>query len=267
VHGQSSSARAQLRALGRRPRKRLSQAFLESNDVADAIVAAAELEPDDEVLEVGPGLGVLTSRLARAARRVVAIEVDPELAKALGGERVEVVVADILRVDPSQYFERDYLVVANLPYHITSPVLRHLLSGTPKRLVVMVQAEVAERIAAKPGDLSALAVSVQVLANVEVVLDVPRSAFFPAPKVDSAVLRLEPLQVSIVPHEEMEAFVRIVHAGFAQPRKTLRNSLAQGLGISSAEAATLLSRSGIDPVARAQAISLEDWLQLYRSTH
>src|SRR5437868_9925779 len=187
-----AKSRVQLRALGRRPRKRLSQSFIEDGAIADAIVETAELDPDDEVLEVGPGLGVLTERLARTAKRVVAVELDAELAKALRGDNLEVVVADILNTEPAQYFENGYVVVANLPYHITSPALRHLLNGRPKRLVVMVQAEVAERIAAEPGQMSALAVAIQIEAEAEIVLRVPSTAFYPRPKVDSAVLRIAP---------------------------------------------------------------------------
>ena len=163
-----------MRALGLRPSKRLSQSFLDDGRVAAAIVRAAGITADTDVLEVGPGLGVLTGRLARQARRVIAIEIDEHLADALRDHlrespNVTVCTADILRIDPAGLFEREYTVVANLPYHITSPALRHLLGAGPpfaSRLVVMVQAEVADRIAASPGQMSALAVTIQAQASV-----------------------------------------------------------------------------------------------------
>jgi len=264
--------RARLRALGLRPRKGLSQAFLESEAVADAIVAAAGLNAQTEVLEVGPGLGVLTGRLATRARRVVAVELDADLAAELEAHRpanVEIVVADILTLDPIRHFETGYVVVANLPYHITSPVLRHLLiSGPPfaERLIVMVQAEVAERIAAPPGQLSALAVSIQSQAAVEIVVRVPSSAFYPRPKVDSAVLRVTPLASNERPisRDEHERFVKLVQAGFKQPRKTLLNSLSDGLAVDRAAAAQLLKSAALDASLRPQALTLDDWVRLFR---
>jgi 16S rRNA (adenine1518-N6/adenine1519-N6)-dimethyltransferase len=269
VHGQlpESEPRAQLRALGLRPHKRLSQSFLQSTSIAEAIVAAATLSGEDDVLEIGPGLGVLTARLLPTARRVVAVEIDPQLAAALPrAETLSVVNADILTFEPASVFDTPYVVVANLPYHITSPVLRHLLASGPpsaRRLIVMVQAEVAERVTAGPGTFSALAVSIQAQAAVEWVLKVPRSAFFPAPKVDSAVIRLTPKAIPLVAPEHMDAFMDVVHAGFKQPRKTLLNSLTDGLGGDRQQAARLLENAKIDPASRPQTLDLADWLRLY----
>ena len=265
--------RARLRALGLRPRKGLSQSFLESEAIADAIIAAAELDSHTEVLEVGPGLGVLTRRLATRARRVVAVELDAGLAAELDTHRpanVELVSADILTLDPTRLFDTGFVVVANLPYHITSPVLRHLLASGPpfaERLIVMVQAEVAERIAAPPGQLSALAVSIQSQATVEIVLRVPSSAFYPRPKVDSAVLRLTPFasKERRVSRGEHEHFVKLVQAGFKQPRKTLLNSLADGLAVDRAAAASLLNSAVLDGALRPQALTLDDWVRLFRA--
>src|SRR5207302_852847 len=194
---------------------------------------------ESDVLEVGPGLGVLTGRLAKLARQLVAVEVDPHLADWLqtelaGYDNVTVCAQDILKVDPSSFFERAFVVVANLPYHITSPALRHLLASGPpyaSRLVVMVQAEVAERISATPGQMSALAVTLQAQARIQLVRRVPSAAFYPRPKVDSAVLLLEPLPDAerAIARSETAAFTELVRAGFKQPRKTLANSLAEGL--------------------------------------
>ncbi len=243
--------------------------------MASAIVKAAALQPAEEVLEVGPGLGVLTERLARAAHRVVAVEIDTELASALrvefDGANVTVHTADVLKVEPASFFEKPFVVVANLPYHITSPALRHLLAAGPPfalRLVVMVQAEVAERIAAQPGDMSSLAVSIQAQARVRIVRRVPAAAFFPRPKVDSAVVLLEPLsdEDRPVPRSELTQFVTLVQAGFKQPRKKLVNSLAEGLGEAKPTALELLKSADIDPGQRPQDLAVADWVRLYRST-
>lgn len=235
---------------------------------------AARLDARSEVLEVGPGLGVMTRLLAKAARHVVAVEIDPLLAEdmrtQLPDERVTVVTADILAFDPANWFDQPYTVVANLPYHVTSPALRHLLRAGPpcaRRLVVMVQAEVAERLAASPGKMSALAVATQAQARVNILRRVPAAAFYPRPKVDSAVVVLEPLPDSerLVGRHELEKFVALVHAGFKQPRKTLANSLADGLGAPRAEAAAKLEEARLDPSLRPQALSVADWVRLFRS--
>jgi 16S rRNA (adenine1518-N6/adenine1519-N6)-dimethyltransferase len=270
----SFAPRGRLRALGLRPSKRLSQSFLEDAGIAAAIVKAAKLDLAEDVLEVGPGLGVLTGRLGQAANRVVAVEIDPELASALRvefeGTNITVHTQDVLRVDPASFFEAPFVVVANLPYHITSPALRHLLAAGPpfaSRLIVMVQAEVAARITAQPGDMSSLAVAIQAQAHVRIVRRVPAGAFFPKPKVDSAVLALEPLNDDerLIPRAEQAEFVKLVHAGFKQPRKKLVNSLSEGLGAPKQVATDLLAKAEIDPSLRPQDLNLADWARLYRS--
>lgn len=275
TNGFGRAPRARLGALGLRPRKRLSQSFLDDQRVAAAIVKAAKLDAGSEVLEVGPGLGVLTERLARVALRVVAVEIDEHLAEGLRAElngrgNVTVCTDDILKVDPSTLLDRDFVVVANLPYHITSPALRHLLGVGPpfaSRLVVMVQAEVAERIAAAPGQMSALAVTIQAQARVRLVRRVPAAAFYPRPKVDSAVLLLEPLSDAERPvaREEILALAELVRAGFKQPRKMLANSLSDGLNSGKEQVIERLARARIDPNARPQALAIEDWVRLFRT--
>jgi 16S rRNA (adenine1518-N6/adenine1519-N6)-dimethyltransferase len=266
------SSRQRLRALGLRPRKSLSQSFLDDQHIAAAIVSAAELDATWDVLEVGPGLGVLTERLARAAHRVVAVEIDPELAEGLRteltGDNIEVVTADVLTVEPASYFAAPFVVVANLPYHVTSPALRHMLKAGPPfaaRMVIMVQAEVADRIAATPGEMSALAVTIQVQADVTIVRRVPAAAFYPRPKVDSAVLRVQPLAEAArsIPRDKIAEFTRLVQAGFKQPRKTLANSLAEGLGIPKDVAIARLASVAIDPSRRPQVLAVADWVRLY----
>ncbi len=261
---------ALLRRLGIRPRKRLSQSFLVDRRVSAAIARAADLTPDDAVLEVGPGLGTLTAELVRRAGRVVAVELDPRLAAALPAllhhpQNLEVVQGDALAIDPATLFPGEYKVVANLPFHITSPILHHLLGARrrPRLLVITVQREVAERIVAPPGALSYLAILVQLYASPRIVRFLPRAAFYPRPQVEAAVLRLDVRPAPAVVPEAPAAFLRFAQAGFKQPRKQLRNSLAEGLGIAPAEAAALAQRAGLDPARRPQALSLEEWARLY----
>ena len=278
MHGQSPSSfvhpAARLRQLGLHASKRLSQSFLADPAIARAIVAAAGLDrARDQVLEVGPGLGILTERLVRRARRVVAVELDAQLAAWLPGSinapNLEVHQADILHFDPSRVFDEPYVVVANLPYHVTSPALRHLLAAGPPyaaRFVLMVQREVADRVVAPPGQLSALAVSIQAQATARIVRRVPASAFYPPPKVDSGVLLLEPLPETqrVVSRDAQAAFTEFVHAGFAQPRKQLANSLAQGLACDKATIQSLLGAQGIDPRRRPQELTVAEWERLFR---
>jgi 16S rRNA (adenine1518-N6/adenine1519-N6)-dimethyltransferase len=260
--------------MGLRPRKGLSQSFLEDDRTAAAIVRAARLDPQrDEVLEVGPGLGVLTERLLRAAKRVVAVELDRALADWLrvefGALGLTVHTADILQVTPESYFDEPFVVVANLPYHVATAAVRHLLDAGPphaSRLIVTVQAEVADRIVAQPGQLSALAVAIQVQAQVRVVRRVPHTAFYPRPKVDSAVLSIDPTANHDRPvaRAEHADFVRFVQAGFKQPRKTLANSLAEGLQIDKPIALQLLQEATIDASRRPQELTIDDWVLLFR---
>jgi 16S rRNA (adenine1518-N6/adenine1519-N6)-dimethyltransferase len=238
--------------------------------VADEVVRLAHLDPGrDDVLEVGPGLGVLTQRLVRAARRVVAVELDRQLAgwlrTQMASASLEVLEADVLRVDVAAIFDGPFVVVANLPYHITSPAIRQLLAAHPRRMVVMTQREVAERIAAPPGEMSALSVIVQARAAAAIALRVPGAAFYPRPKVDSAVLVLEPRASPAISPEQEQEFEALVHAGFKQPRKQLANSLADGLGVARSEALVRLRQAGIEPTVRPQELSVEDWVRLFEA--
>ena len=255
----------------------LSQSFLTDVGVTRQIASAAALTADDEVLEIGPGLGILTQELARRARRVVAFELDRELAAVLPRmlpENVEIVQGDALKLDPADYLAGPYKLVANLPYQITSPFLFRYLSiePAPSVLVVMVQREVAERITAPAGDLSYLAVAVQSAARPRIVRLVPPGAFHPRPKVESAVVKLEPLAEPLVPPEQRTAFLDLVRAGFGQPRKQLLNSLEQGFSQargrrawSRAEVRALLERAGIAAERRPQELRLEEWRTLFEA--
>ncbi|HEY3108914.1 MAG TPA: 16S rRNA (adenine(1518)-N(6)/adenine(1519)-N(6))-dimethyltransferase RsmA, partial [Chloroflexota bacterium] len=251
--------RALLDRFGLRPQKGFGQSFLTDQFVLGAILAAADLEPADQVVEVGPGLGVLTRALSERAGRVVAIEIDRGMVAALGElladrPNVELVEGDALRLDPAPLVgQAPYKVVANLPYYITSPLLRHFFEAArpPTRLVVMVQREVAERIVAGPGELSLLAVSVQYYGQPTIVGYIPASAFFPPPKVDSAILRVD-VRVRPAVDVEPEPFFKVVSAGFAMPRKQLHNALPQKLWMPPGAAEEALRASGIDPMRRAQ---------------
>lgn len=234
------------------------------------IIQAADLSPSALVLEVGPGLGSLTRLLAQTARRVVAVELDthlfPALEEVLGGlGNVEIVQGDILALDPSRLMgEEGYAVVANIPYYITSALIRHLLEAKlkPVRLVLTVQREVAERICAGPGEMSLLALSVQVYGRPVVATRIPAGAFYPPPKVDSSVVRVDLYPEPRVPTQKLDGFFRLAKAGFSQKRKTLRNALSAGMAWPPARAAELLLSAGIDPMRRAETLSLEEWKAL-----
>ncbi|HID86753.1 MAG TPA: 16S rRNA (adenine(1518)-N(6)/adenine(1519)-N(6))-dimethyltransferase RsmA [Anaerolineae bacterium] len=264
--------RALLREYDIRPSKGLGQHFMVDRRALERIVEAAELEPEDTVLEIGPGLGTLTQALAERAGRVVAVELDERMVEILSrtlGDRpsVEIVRGDILELDPAELVGGvRYKVVANLPYYITSAVLRHLLEARvkPQLVVVTVQKEVAERLVARPGQMSLLSVSVQFYGRPRLVARIPAGAFYPAPKVTSAVVRIDLHERPPVEVEDVDRFFGIVRAGFAQRRKQLRNALAQGLGMRPEAVAEALNRCGIDPTRRAQTLSVEEWGRIYR---
>ena len=250
-----------------RAKKSLGQNFLADHSVADRIVESAEIEPGDTVLEIGPGPGVLTGRLADRAARLVAVELDPRFVERLRdrfAERpaVEIVHGDILALAPGKVMGgAPYIVVANIPYFITSPILRHLLEAEqpPVRAVLMVQKEVGERICAAPGDLSILGVSVQFYAVPHVLFTVPSGAFRPPPKVDSAVVRLDLRPAPAVTDVAPADFFRVVRAGFGQKRKQLANSLSAGLALGKDDVASRLREAGVDPARRAETLTLQEW--------
>jgi len=267
------SITALLRAYDLHPKKGLGQHFLADQAALGQIVAAADLTPTDTVLEIGPGLGTLTSLLAERAGRVVAVELDDRLAAILaerlaGCPNVEVRPGNILRIsDFASLVGPSYKVVANLPYYITSAVLRHLLErhDQPSLLVVTVQREVAERIVAVPPDMSLLAVSVQFYGRPSLVARIPAGAFYPPPKVDSAVVRIDVLgepAVALAEGVSVVDYFRVVRAGFGHKRKTLRNALSAGLGVAPARVEQALAQAGIDPRRRAETLSLQEWADL-----
>jgi 16S rRNA (adenine1518-N6/adenine1519-N6)-dimethyltransferase len=274
----SESAAARAATATIRPRKSLGQHFLTDRRVLQRILAAAALSPADTVIEVGAGKGVLTRALAAAAGRVIAVEIDEGLCAHLRRRlaaypNMEPVCGDILSLPPEELLARaqaspPYMVVANLPYYIASAVLRHFLESAqpPARMIVMVQAEVGQSIAARPGRMSLLSVSVQFYAQARVLFYVPPRAFRPPPKVRSAVIRLDVRPEPAVAVDDRQAFFRLVQAGFAAPRKQLRNALALGLSFEPSAAQRLLEAANIDPTRRAQTLSLDEWGRLYRAS-
>lgn len=266
-------AAAVLRQYGIRPDRRLGQNFLQDETALRGITDAAKITQDDTVLEIGCGLGSLTRHLALAANRVVAVERDPRLfavARAVleSFPNVQLIYADILALSAEELgLPPDYVVAANIPYNITSPILRNLLESRPlpRRIVLTVQREVAERICAVPPRMSVLALSVQVYGGTEIVGHMPASAFFPVPKVDSAVVRIELYGEPLIPLPLLPVFFRLVKAAFGQKRKILRNSLSSKLGMSPAEAAQLLMDADIDPQRRPETLVFADWERLSRT--
>lgn len=259
-----------LRKYGLHPDKRLGQVFLVDPVALQQVVDVANITSSDVVLEIGPGLGSLTRYLAARGGSIIAVELDENLIEPLkhvinSFNNVQVVRGDILELDLSQIIlAQEYLVVANIPYYITSAVIRHLLSShiRPKCIVLTVQQEVAIRICATPGNLSLLALSVQVFGRPQLIAHIPAGAFYPPPEVDSAVLRIELFPEPLIPSAQLDAFFRLAKAGFSQKRKTIRNSLAGGLALKPDEVEQLLLAANIEPRRRAESLSLEEWGKL-----
>ena len=249
------------------PDKSLGQHWLHDRSVLEHIADCAEVSENDTVLEIGPGLGTLTSELLRRAKNVIAVEFDSNLAKKLPGQfpgkDLTVFNDDILQFDLSQ-LPVGYKVVANVPYYITSKIVQKLMTAEnkPSVAVLLVQKEVAERIAAKPGDMSILAISAQVFAEASLGDVVPAALFTPPPKVDSQVVILHSRKEPLVTDANEKAFFRIVKAGFSAKRKKIRSSLSGGLGISKQQVEEMLQAVGISPDSRAEDLSISDWLKL-----
>jgi 16S rRNA (adenine1518-N6/adenine1519-N6)-dimethyltransferase len=258
-------------------RKGLGQHFLRDRRILSRIVDAARLSPEETVIEIGAGLGTLTAQLVKRAGKVVAVEVDEGLCGYLrrrfeSSPNLSLVCADVRLQTPSQLLaaagaQVPYLVVANLPFYIAAPVLRHFLEATepPSRLVVMVQKEVAESIAAGPGRMSLLGVSVQFYASPRLLFTVPPSAFYPPPKVHSAVLRIDVRETPAVDVDDRGRFFAFLRAGFSAPRKQLRNAVSHALGLEGETVAAVMNGAGVDPRLRAQALGLEEWAVLYKA--
>ena len=263
-----------------KPLKRLGQNFLVNKGVVRKIIQTANLQPKDIVLEIGPGLGALTKKLAKRAGKVIAVEKDPRMCEILQEnlkdfKNVEIVRGDILKLDPKpevkprqpRVLKSSFKIVANLPFYITAPVIRKFLEAKnpPKEMVLIVQKEVAQRICAKPPRMNLLAISVQFYARPEIIAYVSKKAFWPQPKVDAAILKITPHNKSLTPDQNprlsrlnlgfsasgVKLFFKIVRAGFSHPRKQLINNLPK-------EISSLLP----DPKQRAENLTINDWLKL-----
>ncbi len=259
-----------------RPKKRFGQHFLSDRNILGRIADAADPGRDDVVVEVGPGLGALTAVLAARVGRVIAVEVDRDLVPTLRGEfagaaGVTIVEGDVLGWTPDELLRRGdarppYLLVGNLPYNIAAAVLRHFLEARqpPLRIVAMVQLEVAEAIVAAAGKMSLLSVATQVYGEPRIVMRVAPGAFSPPPAVQSAVVRIDVARAPRV-DAPLDAFFRIVRAGFGNPRKQLRNSLSFGMHVKQSVVDEVMQAAGIDVTLRPQVLSLDDWATLTRA--
>ena len=259
-----------LKSHGIQPDKRLGQNFLIDSTYLRRVADAGNITKDDTVLEVGAGLGSLTRLLGMQAKEVIAVELDAYLIPILTQvtnpfPNIHIIQRDILEIDPGELTtSTGYLVVANIPYYITSNLIRHLLTGNirPRRVVLTIQKEVAERICAQPDKLSLLGLSVQVFGHPMILSRVPAGAFYPVPKVDSAIIRIEMYPAPIIPADQLDIFFQLAKAGFSQKRKMLRNSLSAGLRIDRSTIENLLLEAGIEPHRRAETLTLDEWKSL-----
>ncbi|MCK4726427.1 MAG: ribosomal RNA small subunit methyltransferase A, partial [Anaerolineales bacterium] len=253
-----------------KPNKRLGQNFLTDQNSLQVIVQIAQIDHLDNVLEIGSGLGNLTFMLASCTKEVTAVEIDPNLIPILksifvDAGNVHIIHGDILNMRISEIIQGpEYVVVANIPYYITSALFRHLLEAEnrPARMILTVQYEVAKRICAQPGDMSLLALSVQVYGSPEIKAKAPATAFYPQPEVDSAVVRVDLFDTLPIESGQLDLFFRLAKAGFSQKRKTMRNAISAGMAWSKENTAEYLTQAGIDPQRRAQTLSLTEWITL-----
>lgn len=261
-----------------KPKKGLGQNFLIDKNILQKIIDAANINPEDTILEVGPGVGTLTQELAKKAKQVIAVEKDETMVKILKEnlkdfKNIEIIQGDILKIDYLKLIENckfkieNYKVVANIPYYLTSPLIRKLLEAKlpPTDLVLMIQKEVAERICSKVPDMNLLAVSVQFYADPKIVFNVSKNSFWPIPKVDSAVIKITPR--SQTSREaggptSPDLFFRIVKAGFSQPRKQIGGNLSKMLKIEKKKVDELLTKNNLSPTQRAETLTIQDWKNL-----
>jgi len=259
-----------LKAYGAWPNKDMGQHFLTNKAVLEKIIEASEVDPTENVLEIGPGVGVLTKAMTKKAKKVYAVEVDPKMIEILtntciGCRNLQLIRQDIKHFDPQPLGQ--YKLVANLPYNITSFILRKFLEerNKPKSMTLLVQREVAERAAAKPGRMSLLSVAVQFYGAPEVVDLVSPTSFYPAPRVYSAILKIKVFKEPLFEEVDPKIFFRIVKAGFGEKRKMISNSLSGGLGLEKEEIDKILRKAEIDPMHRAERLSMDDWHRLYKA--
>jgi len=271
-------------------RKGLGQHFLINSGVLQKIIRVSDLSSHDLVIEIGPGIGVLTRELAEQSGYVIAVELDSKMVELLqetlsSFRNFSIINQDILKAEPLELIEqektkfpsfisdfRQYKLVANLPYYITQPIIRHFCEAKlkPQSMVIMVQKEVARNIVARPGDMSILAISVQFFGKPQIIDYVPAGNFYPPPKVDSAILKIDLYPKPLLKVTDEASFFKVVRAGFCAARKQIANSLAQGLDISKSEVLSLLEKAEVSPRKRPEDLTLEEWAcleQLFREAH
>ncbi|HVC80634.1 MAG TPA: 16S rRNA (adenine(1518)-N(6)/adenine(1519)-N(6))-dimethyltransferase RsmA [Chloroflexota bacterium] len=267
----AEETRAILRGYRVRTNDQLGQNFLIDREALDFIIRAAAPAPGSQVLEIGPGIGTLTLALASTGAQIHALELDAEMARisadrTAGLENVTIHEGNVLHTDLADIFDvrKPFMVVANIPYYITAPILRLFLEGPyqPTSLILMVQKEVGERLAALPGEMSALTVFAQVLARIEVLRRVPPSSFMPPPEVESAIVRLRVHETPAIPRDDHPFLFRVVKAGFSAKRKMIHNSLNRGLPNSGEMIEAALAYAGVDRSRRAETLSIEEWRAL-----
>ena len=260
-----------LKAHNLKPNKLLGQNFLIDKSAIRKIVAAANLKPKDTVLEIGPGLGVLTFELAKKAKKVIAVEKDPDLARILKQEakskNIEILQGDILKVLDSKLLKAGpYKVAGSLPFYLTARLIRQLLEKTnkPSEMVLVVQKEVGQRICSKPPDMSLLAVSVQFHADPKIISFISKKSFWPQPEVDAAIVKITALKSKLPKTKEL-LFFKIVKAGFSRPRKQLINNLSKGLGVDKIRIGEWLIKNNVQPNQRAETLCVENWISLVKT--
>ena len=270
------------------PSKRLGQNFLVDKSVVKKVVDAADLKPEDIILEIGPGIGTLTQKLADRVKKVIAVEKDPNMIAILGEtlkrlRNVDLIQADIRRlkfqitnyksqINSKIQIPKNYKIVGNLPFYLTAPVIRQLLERTDARrlyAVFVVQKEVGQRICAKPPRMSILAVSVQVYAETKIMGYISKNSFWPQPKVDAAIIKILPLKIKShdrrISSQRKNLFFKVVKAGFSQPRKQLINNLSKGLKLNRVKVENWLKKNSIQPTRRAETLEVQDWIKLTKS--
>jgi 16S rRNA (adenine1518-N6/adenine1519-N6)-dimethyltransferase len=260
-----------LKRFGLSPKKSLAQNFLYDDKILAQITTSAEIKPDDVILEIGPGIGALTRHLSIVSAKVIAVEIDGRLLPILEDqldpyENVEIVQADILKLPLQGYVADGFKVVANIPYYITGALLRHILSGDcrPSMVVITIQRQVAERLTAKPGQMSLLSTTAQYYGVIELLFGIKAGSFWPRPDVDSAVVRIRTHPKPLLNKDEEESFFRLVKMGYSQKRKQLQKNL-RALGYPRSKLYQILSDANIDGRRRAQSLSVEEWLELTRA--
>lgn len=265
------NTKALLKKYNAQPVKMFGQNFLIDQSAIKKIIEAADLNPNNIVLEIGPGLGVLTQELAKGAKKVIAIEKDTKMVEILqeslkGFNNIEIIQGDALKMTDIQPVS-SYKVIGNLPFYLTAPIIRQFLEAEnpPQEMTLIVQKEVGQRICAKPPKMSILAVSVQIYSQPKVVSYISKKSFWPSPKVDSAIIKISSIRSSQSQGIDKDLFFKVVKAGFSHPRKQLINNLAEGLEMDKEKVRQWLLKNKIEPAQRAETLKIEDWLNLLQN--